>query len=160
MRNPFHPHPNPLDGTLAGALLSAATREHRGRVLFAESDETTRTVTSALLGQAGFEVDAVEDGETAWNLLARRSFDAVVAAGDLPKLDGLALVRRLRGSDIDLPVVILSGHLPLAVQLDYYASKVSAILSKPVRMPRLITTLLDAMAARATTRVLHYPRAA
>lgn len=93
----------------APAPLAAAPR--RPRVVLAEDSLTTRTLEESILVAAGYEVLAAPDGEEAWRLLQERGADALVADVQMPRLDGLALTRRVRASRRlrDLPVVLVTG---------------------------------------------------
>jgi two-component system sensor histidine kinase and response regulator WspE len=63
-----------------------------------------------LLRQHGFEVDIAVDGQEGWNRVRAERFDLVVSDIDMPRMNGLDLVRAIRqdGSLKDLPVIIVS----------------------------------------------------
>ncbi len=58
----------------------------------------------------GYEVDAVDSGEACLERLPRQAYDLVLLDIWLPGMDGLATLARMRERQIDVQVVIISGH--------------------------------------------------
>lgn len=83
----------------------------RLRVLVADDSITTRTLEQSVLESAGYEVLVAVNGEDAWRRLEEQGADAVVADVEMPRMDGIALCRRIRGSSRfqGLPVVLVTG---------------------------------------------------
>ncbi len=82
----------------------------RRRVLLVEDSLVTRTQERRILEQGGFEVTVAVDGEEALTALAQTEVDAVVADVLMPRLDGIALTRRIRRNPrtAELPVVLVT----------------------------------------------------
>ncbi len=80
------------------------------RVLLVEDDRLLGEGVRSGLGQAGFAVAWVQDGEEALHALATQRFDAVVLDLGLPKVGGLELLRRLRAKQDPVPVLILTAQ--------------------------------------------------
>jgi len=81
------------------------------RILVAEDQDDLRSIIGLSLGSEGYEVATARDGLEALEIARRRPPDIVVTNLDMPRLDGLELIRRLR-ADLHLhnvPVIILSG---------------------------------------------------
>jgi CheY-like chemotaxis protein len=77
----------------------------RLRILLTEDDALVGLVAEAVLREAGHEVALVCDGATALALVRRSDpFDVLVTDLSMPRLDGAALVRRLRAERPSLPV--------------------------------------------------------
>jgi len=66
------------------------------RVLFVEDDATIRAYLSQGLREAGYAVDAVEDGEVALSLVQGVDYDVVVLDINLPGIDGFEVCARIR----------------------------------------------------------------
>lgn len=105
--------------------MSDASSRH---VVLAEDDEDIRETTALLLTRHGFVVTAVPDGVEALSAIERERPDAVVLDIAMPRLDGLALVRRL--GDAAPPVIFLTARdLPsdvvhgLSLGADDYVAK-------------------------------------
>ena len=74
-----------------------------------EDDDTICHLNAQALRHSGYHVDAAEDGAVAWETLQRSQYDLVVTDNDMPNVSGVELLKRLRASDIILPVIMASG---------------------------------------------------
>lgn len=106
--------------------------EHPERrvLLIAERDASVRNIQRHFLEQAGFAIDFADDGEAALER-ARETRPALVVTEILiPKIDGLALCRRLKADPLtqDIPVIVFS-ILSAAARADEAGA--SAFLRKP-----------------------------
>jgi two-component system OmpR family response regulator len=79
------------------------------RILVVEDDTKIASFVVKGLTQAGFAVDLAGDGEEGAHLALAVPYDLAVVDIMLPKLDGLALIARLRREKILTPVIILSA---------------------------------------------------
>jgi two-component system response regulator QseB len=79
------------------------------RLLLAEDDELLGDGLKTGLKQEGYTVDWVKDGQSAENALLDNAFDLVVLDLGLPKKPGLEVLRQIRGSGKDIPVLILTA---------------------------------------------------
>jgi two-component system, chemotaxis family, sensor kinase CheA len=98
-------------GTAIAPAFSTGPATPRQRVLVADDSITTRTLMQSLLESAGYEVTTAVDGEDAWRRLEQQGVALVVADVEMPKMDGFALCRRIRGSAryADLPIILVTG---------------------------------------------------
>jgi two-component system, chemotaxis family, sensor histidine kinase and response regulator WspE len=89
-----------------GQAVSAA----RKRILVVDDSLTVREVERRLLEGHGYEVTAAVDGMDGWNTLQGSAFDLVVTDIDMPRMDGIELVRRIKGAPHTsrIPVMIVS----------------------------------------------------
>lgn len=79
------------------------------RVLVVDDDPTVSDVVRRYLERAGFDVALAADGYGALRTAADVRPDLVVLDLMLPGLDGLEVCRRLRATDADLPIVMLTA---------------------------------------------------
>lgn len=125
----------------------------RKRVLVVDDSLTVRELQRKLLEQRGYEVEIAVDGMDGWNALRGGRFDLVVSDVDMPRLDGIELVRRIRQDPAfrALPVMILSykdreedRQRGLDAGADYYLTKGS------FQSNALIDAVLDLIGEAAT----------
>jgi two-component system OmpR family response regulator len=79
------------------------------QLLLAEDDDILADGLTTQLTLAGFEVEHAPNGPVAEYLLAKKKFDAVILDLGLPMVDGLTVLKNLRASGPDLPVLILTA---------------------------------------------------
>lgn len=78
------------------------------QLLLVEDDDALRAALIRKIGRT-FEVTAIADGQSAAELLVRKSFDVVLSDIGLPGMSGLDLLRLVRTYDLDVPVVLMTG---------------------------------------------------
>ena len=88
--------------------MDASQIEHM-RILVVEDDREVARFIERGLKEAGHTVDLANDGRDGLFLAMSEPYQAVVLDRMLPNVDGLAILRALRGSSIDVPVLILSA---------------------------------------------------
>lgn len=79
------------------------------RLLLAEDDDLLGDGLCVGLKQAGYTVDWVQDGVAAVNALHDESFELVVLDLGLPKMSGMEVLKQLRSSGNNIPVLILTA---------------------------------------------------
>jgi len=82
------------------------------KLLIAEDDPASRELLREILETQGYQVIEVEDGQTALRRIEEESPDLVLLDIQMPKLDGLAVVRRLRQNPrlTSLPVIAVTSY--------------------------------------------------
>ncbi|HEY3498744.1 MAG TPA: response regulator, partial [Polyangiaceae bacterium] len=88
----------------------AAGARARKRILVVEDSITVREAERQLLVNLGYAVDVAVDGVDGWNSVRGASYDLVISDIDMPRMNGLDLVRTIRQEErfARLPVVIVS----------------------------------------------------
>jgi two-component system OmpR family response regulator len=79
------------------------------RLLLVEDDLPLAEALLTLLQQAGYAVDLVHDGASAEALVAAENFDLVILDLNLPQMDGLSVLRAMRGRANPAAVMILTA---------------------------------------------------
>jgi two-component system sensor histidine kinase and response regulator WspE len=79
-------------------------------VLVVDDSVTVRELQRGLLESRGYDVTLAVDGMDGWNAVRTDRYDLVITDVDMPRLDGIGLVTRIRADDrlASLPVVIVS----------------------------------------------------
>lgn len=115
------------------------------RILLVEDELEIQGFLKQSLGDAGFEVDAAQDGRTAASLAAQKKYDALIVDLGLPDQDGIDLILDLRRTGVASPVLILSARRSVDDRVkglelggDDYLTKPFAIAELVARMRSLI----------------------
>ena len=119
------------------------------RVLVVEDDKKIASFVVNGLKQSGFAVDHCADGESGLEMAGTVPYDAAVIDIMLPKLDGLALVQRLRRDGRNLPVLILSAKTTVDDRVRGLQAGGDDYLVKPFAFSELLARV-QALIRRAT----------
>ncbi|MBW4594056.1 MAG: response regulator transcription factor [Brasilonema angustatum HA4187-MV1] len=79
------------------------------RILVVEDDSEQLEPLHAVLSEAGYIVDGVEDGETAQWLLSHKEYDLLILDWMLPTISGLSLCHQYRQAGKTAPVLMLTA---------------------------------------------------
>lgn len=116
-------------------------------ILIAEDNAFVRMQIAKFLKDDGYHVVEVPDGDAALDKLEQDDFDLAVVDVRMEPMDGFEFIRTIRGLDVTIPVVLVTGDS--TPDLLEQASKwgVAAVLIKPVQRERLIKTVEKTMQA-------------
>ncbi len=139
---------------LIEANLDVAPRSAELRVVVADSSTRLLERLSTALGNAGFEVAIASTGVEALGAALRLRPDVIIAARELPVLDGLALLAEL-GHQPELasvPVMILADESTDLLRLEAFVRGAMDYVPKP------FTTLEIILRARRLARLARHDR--
>ncbi len=108
-----------------------------GRVLVVEDDDAVRTAVDRGLVVHGFDVSSVADAESALSIVARRRPDLMIVDVGLPGMSGIELCTRLRGLDVDTPILILSARDQVGDRVSGLRAGADDYLVKPFSLDEL-----------------------
>ena len=114
------------------------------RVLIVEDDAPLQRALSTNLRARGYEVDVVGSGEEALAVAARLHPDVVVLDLGLPGIDGIEVVRGLRGWS-RVPIVVLSARDAERAKVDALDAGADDYVTKPFGMDELLARLRSAL---------------
>lgn len=83
------------------------------RILLAEDERALSGAIATILKHNNYSVDTVFDGQTALEYLETQLYDALILDVMMPKKDGIAVLKELRGRNDQIPVVILTARSEL-----------------------------------------------
>ena len=117
-------------------------------VLVAEDNLVNRHVFKEFLASLGHDVTTAKDGAEALEILSRTRFDLVFMDVQMPRLDGLEAVRRIRagacgGQARAVPVVALTAYAMSGDRERFLEAGMTGYLPKPVSLDALQRTLAE-----------------
>ncbi|MDX8397996.1 MAG: response regulator [Mariprofundaceae bacterium] len=106
------------------------------KVLLVEDDLIGQKVAFKVLSRSGMDVTVVSNGQQALQKLTQGQFDVMLTDLRMPEMDGLTLVKKVRGMEVEsgtrLLIVGLSAHALQPVIDEALASGMDDFLIKPV----------------------------
>ena len=119
------------------------------RILVVEDDPHIADFVTTGLREAGYAVDHAPDGEDAYALATNEPYDVAVVDLMLPRLDGLSLIERMRGSGVPTPVLILSAKRTVDDRVKGLQAGGDDYLTKPFAFAELLARV-QALVRRGT----------
>jgi diguanylate cyclase (GGDEF)-like protein len=109
------------------------------RILVVDDDPVGRRIVEAMLTQSGHACDSADSGQAAWDRFAAAPYDVVISDRNMPGVDGIELVRRIRehATGRSAYVVIVTAHDSPDEALEGVAAGADDYLTKPLD-PRLL----------------------
>ncbi len=128
------------------------------RILVVDDEQNIRRSLEIILGGAGFRVECVADGEEALAAVEAEPPEAVFLDVQLPKLNGMEVLRRLRADRPDLPVVMISGHATIERAVEATRLGAFEFVEKPFSRDRILLLARNAAEAGRLKRELAHLR--
>lgn len=79
------------------------------RILSVDDEPINLAIIAECLAEDGYQMDEAEDGEAAWTLIRQNNYDLIILDRMMPRLDGMALLRRLKADNV-------ARHVPVIMQ--------------------------------------------
>ena len=111
------------------------------RLLIIEDDGQTAEWLAKGLRQGGHVVDIAADGRDGLFLASSGDYDVAVIDRLLPRMDGLSIVRTLRGAKNPLPILVLTALGETAERVEGLDAGADDYLTKPFAFSELIARL-------------------
>jgi DNA-binding response OmpR family regulator len=108
------------------------------KILIVEDDESLASFLSDELYGQGYLVEHISDGEMALGaLLEKRRYDLLILDLNLPKIDGISLIRQVRPCEPKLPILVLTARSRLEDKIGALDTGADDCLIKPFSLMEL-----------------------
>ena len=113
------------------------------RILTVDDSVSMRQMVEVTLTSAGYDVQQAENGREALDIAGTQSFDLVITDVNMPQMDGLALVRNLRGlpNYKHTPLLVLTTENTPERKMEGREAGATGWLVKPFNPERLLATV-------------------
>ncbi len=111
------------------------------RILAIDDNQGIVEILERFLVSKGFEVKKAYDGQQALSILQQDVPDLIILDEEMPGMDGVAFIKKMRELKMDIPVIILTGtngQFPLA---DMSKATKEHMFYKPVHLAELLKTI-------------------
>jgi DNA-binding NtrC family response regulator len=120
-----------------------------GRLLVVDDDPIGCRVVMRIMEHEGYETMAAHDGEACLARAAADHPDLVILDLELPKLDGIQVLERLKAAQPNLPVIMLTGHYDVKATVRAMRLGAYDYLTKPVNSEELTIVVRRALQVHA-----------
>lgn len=121
-------------------------------ILVVDDEAVNRGIATVMLTQAGWHVDAVEDGPAAIAAVERRDYALVLMDIQMPEMDGMeatAVIRKLeKNSGHHIPILAMTAHAMRGDRERCLASGMDGYISKPIHPSEVFAEIRRCLAAR------------
>lgn len=108
------------------------------KLLVVDDEKNLRLVVQKELSRQGHDVETAPDGEAAWEALEASDFDVLLCDINMPRLDGIGLLRRVREKCQTPPeVIMLTGQATVESAIEAMKLGAYDYLTKPYRLNEL-----------------------
>lgn len=111
------------------------------RILWADDEIDLLKPHIMYLEEKGYDVDAVNSGDEAIDLLNENSYDIVFLDEQMPGLSGIETLERMKVSFPNLPIVMITKSEEETIMEDAIGSNIADYLIKPVKPSQILLSL-------------------
>lgn len=110
-----------------------------------DSPMMRQLIVFALSRLKSIQVTEADDGIVAIKKIAGQKFDLVITDINMPIMDGLKLVKRIRSDEVhrDIPIIIITTEGSSEDRARAMALGASAYITKPIQAPQVISVVKD-----------------
>ena len=116
----------------------------RKKILVIDDEESMRHMLTLILKREGFEVQAVEKGSEALQLVDSEAFDFILSDVVMPEMDGLTLLQALKQKKVEATVIMMSAYGNLDTAVEAMKRGAYDYISKPFKPDEILLTLRKA----------------
>jgi DNA-binding NtrC family response regulator len=114
-------------------------------ILIIDDEKAIRKTLSEILSYEGYKIEEAGDGEEGLRRFRDKTFDVVLCDIKMPKLDGIEFLEKVRESNPDVPVIMISGHGNIDTAVEAVKKGAYDYIAKPPDLNRLLITIRNAM---------------
>lgn len=122
------------------------------RILVVDDEESMRQYLSILLEKEKYTVDVASSGAEALSLMEQDPYDVVLTDIQMPRMDGIQLLKGIKAIDPETPVIILTAYATEQSAIDAVNLGAYSYLQKHCKNDEIRTALRNAVALRRATR--------
>jgi two-component system response regulator PilR (NtrC family) len=116
------------------------------RILVVDDELSVREFFEILLRKEGFEVVSVKDGQQGLQLIREEEFDLVITDLQMPGGDGMSLLREVRKSSSETPVIMVTAFATTDSAVEAMKAGAFDYMSKPFKIEEIKLTIHKALA--------------
>lgn len=115
--------------------------ERRKKILVVDDDEKIRSFFKITLSDRGFDVTTTENGNSALEYCQKIDFNVILMDYEMPGMTGLQVITQMQKLNIDIPVIMMTGHESMDRTIEAMSIGVKDFIVKPFNISSMLTTI-------------------
>ncbi len=107
---------------------------HLKHILIVDDDSSIANMLGDLLTELGYGVLQASNGQEGLQIVESYSIDGILLDLEMPVMDGWTMLDELRWRNNDVPVVVMSGGVPIESMRNLLREGAQGVLPKPVSL--------------------------
>ena len=108
------------------------------RLLLVEDERKVSDLVARALRAESYAVDVAEDGQRGWELVQSYQYDLIILDLMLPQLSGEELLRRIRRTNPNVPILVLTARAATQDKVNNFEAGADDYLTKPFAFAELV----------------------
>ena len=115
-------------------------------ILVVDDEASIRSLLADVLSMVGFKVTLAKDGQESLDQMQEHSFDLLITDINMPRLDGIELLKRMKGAGRKERVIVMSGNPEEQTLTEADIPPVFTHLHKPFQIHNFLDVVTSALA--------------
>lgn len=111
------------------------------RLLLAEDEKALSSALQVILKHNNYSVDAVYNGQDAYDYIVTGVYDGVILDVMMPKMDGFDVLSKVRNEGCDVPIIMLTAKVETDDKINGLDLGADDYLAKPFEMKELLARI-------------------
>ena len=143
----------PSEDSMIEDQAPAETPRGTGRILLVDDEQILVRAGKDMLENLGYQVRSFDESPAAWEAFqqAPHDFDAVITDYTMPHMTGFDLAQNVRRIRADIPIILCSGYIDIAMEDKARQANVDEFLRKPITRQDMALALRRALGKDKTT---------
>jgi DNA-binding response OmpR family regulator len=124
----------------------------RPRLLIVDDELLIRDLLYDFFKNRDYDIAVAENGQRALAQFAGGHFDTIILDLKMPDMDGLELAARIRATDQDVPIIIMTGYPSLDSAIEALRRRADDYFVKPFNLKQMSKAVEAALARTASKR--------
>lgn len=115
------------------------------KILVIDDEKNIRKALREILEYEKHTVDEAENGADGASKIEKGNYDLVFCDVKMPKMDGIELLEKIQKLQLEVPIVMISGHGNIETAVEAVKKGAFDFIAKPLDLNRLLVTLRNAL---------------
>jgi CheY-like chemotaxis protein len=143
----------PSSKDAGGSTIAMSDPGSSAYILLVEDNLVNQKVASKILTKSGYQVDVVENGRLALDILKKNPYDLILMDIQMPEMDGLEATRRIRQTDSgvlnnNIPIIAVTANAMNTDQQQCLEHGMNDYLTKPINPAKLLEVIAQWLPAK------------